>query len=236
MFPNLYFRFKCKSGNGNTPNRKFLYACFITMQPTISLPYCGVLLLSYSWRKPLPLSFGSVALGIVLGKVTSSPEAIIFLIFHFRMILPESIFNVFMCKSQQRIDEQRINGPAFDTVIIPKFFKQCDHFAVIGGMRIVNIITSHIQLDEIDLIFANFTGKIIEMLFDCGSSVCIENKILNLVRFSIRSILYHSFLLSNIFGRRKWLLWSFCGIFPNATDLNFISRKYPGNIPEFVLS
>ena len=25
----------------------------------------------------------------------------------------------------------------------------------------------------------------------------------------------------------EWLLWSFCGIFPNATDLNFISQKYP---------
>ena len=135
------------------------------------------------------------------------------------MILPESIFNVFMCKSQQRIDEQRINGPVFDTVIIPKFFKQCDHFAVIGVMRIVNIITSHIQLDEIDLIFANFTGKIIEMLFDCGSSVCIENKILNLVRFSIRSILYHSFLLSNIFGGRKCFLWSFWRNFADCNGL-----------------
>ena len=132
-----------------------------------------------------------------------------------------------MCKSQQRIDEQRINGPAFDTVIIPKFFKQCDHFAVIGGMRIVNIITSHIQLDEIDLIFANFTGKIIEMPFDCGSSVCIENKILNLVRFSIRSILYHSFLLSNIFGGGNVFYGRFGGILPTATDFNFISQKYP---------
>ena len=25
----------------------------------------------------------------------------------------------------------------------------------------------------------------------------------------------------------EWSLWSFCGIFPNATDLNFISQKYP---------
>ena len=28
-------------------------------------------------------------------------------------------------------------------------------------------------------------------------------------------------------GGEEWLLWSFCGIFPNATDLNFIYQKYP---------
>ena len=25
----------------------------------------------------------------------------------------------------------------------------------------------------------------------------------------------------------EWSLWSFCGIFPTATDFNFISQKYP---------
>ena len=36
-----------------------------------------------------------------------------------------------------------------------------------------------------------------------------------------------SLFYCQIFGGEEWLLWSFCGIFPNATDFNFISQKYP---------
>ena len=49
-----------------------------------------------------------------------------------------------------------------------------------------------------------------------------------ILRYSIDTTQYSiSLFYCQISFLGKMVLWSFCGIFPNATDFDFISQKYP---------